>query len=199
MKRLLCIMGLLAIFGTADAQSRKKAPEGYEYVDSVIYIRTAAADSSLVGRSIFSLMPSKSNGGKGDVVINQSPEIEEAMAGFVRTNQSRPIKGYRVRIYFDNKQNARGASGGIYSQFSSTYPDIPAYRSYTNPYFKVTVGDFRTKSEAMRFLEEIKGQFPQAFVVKENIKFPVVDKDHAYVTDTVKVLRKIVTETAVTE
>lgn len=194
MRKILVILGLFALAGTVDAQSRKRAPEGYEYADSVIYIRTAAADSSLVGKSIFSLMPSKKGGDKGEVTVNQSKEIEEAMAGFVRTNSSRAIKGYRVRIYFDNRQDARSASGGVYSQFSSSYPDIPAYRSYTNPYFKVTVGDFRTKSEAMHFLEEIKGQFPQAFVVKENIKFPVVDKEHAYVTDTVKVLRKIVSE-----
>lgn len=199
MKKILVILGLLAFVGTASAQSRKKAPEGFEYVDSVIYIRTASADSSLVGKSIFSLMPSKAKGDKGEVVINQSREIESAMAGFVRTNSSRAIKGYRVRIYFDNKQNARGASGGVYSQFSSSYPDIAAYRSYTNPYFKVTVGDFRTKSEAMHFLEEIKGQFPQAFVVKENIKFPVVDKEHAYVTDTVRVLRKKAVDIPVTE
>ena len=58
-----------------------------------------------------------------------------------------------------------------------------------NPYFKVTVGDFRTRSEAVKLLERIRGAFPSAFVVKENIEFPVVDKENAYVTDTVKVLR----------
>ena len=55
----------------------------------------------------------------------------------------------------------------------------------------MTVGDFRTKSEAMELLERIKHEFPSAFVVKENISFPVVDKEKAYVTDTLKVLRPI--------
>ena len=53
----------------------------------------------------------------------------------------------------------------------------------------MTVGDFRTRSEAVKLLERIKGAFPSAFVVKENIAFPVVDKDNAYVVDTIKVLR----------
>ena len=44
----------------------------------------------------------------------------------------------------------------------------------------------------MKLLERIKGAFPSAFVVKENIEFPVVDKDNAYVTDTVRVLRPVV-------
>ena len=41
----------------------------------------------------------------------------------------------------------------------------------------------------MALLERIKGDFPSAFVLKETISFPVVDKDNAYVVDTVKVLR----------
>jgi hypothetical protein len=71
------------------------------------------------------------------------------------------------------------------------YHGIRAYRTYANPYFKVTVGDFRTKSEAMELLSRIKSIFPAAFVVKENISYPVVDKSNAYVVDTVKVLRPI--------
>ena len=74
-------------------------------------------------------------------------------------------------------------------KFVNMFHDVSAYRTYTNPYFKVTVGDCRTKSEAMALLARIKGAFPSAFVVKENINYPIVDKDNAYVVDTVKVLR----------
>ena len=34
-------------------------PEGYELVDSVIYRPAAAVDTSLVGKDVFLLMPSK--------------------------------------------------------------------------------------------------------------------------------------------
>jgi hypothetical protein len=101
------------------------------------------------------------------------------------------MNGYRVRIFFDNKQSARTASEETLKRFESMYHDVVAYRTYANPYFKVTVGDFRTKSEAMALLERIRYEFPSAFVVKENIAFPVVDKENAYVTDTLKVLRPI--------
>jgi hypothetical protein len=43
----------------------------------------------------------------------------------------------------------------------------------------------------MELLSRIKSEFPSAFVVKESIEFPVVDKDNAYVVDTVKVLRPV--------
>ena len=155
------------------------APEGYEYADSVVYIPTASLDSSLVGRNIFN-----------DVTVHQSKAVEEAMTGHLGRNRSRVISGYRVRIFFDNSQNSRSGSETVLNSFRSRYPGYAAYRSYVNPYFKVTVGDFRTRSEAMQLLQVIKGEYPSAFIVKENIAYPVVDKENSYVVDTVRVLRK---------
>ena len=87
-----------------------------------------------------------------------------------------------------NAQNARTASEEVLKRFLSRWHGIPAYRSYQNPFFKVTVGDFRTKSEALELLEQIKGEFPAAFILKENINYPVIDKTHSYDIDTVKVV-----------
>ena len=113
------------------------------------------------------------------------------MREHIATNAKRTVSGYRVRIFFDNKQTARTESENTLKKFNGLFPEVMAYRIYANPYFKVTVGDFRTKSEAMALLSRIKGDFPSAFVVKENIEYPVVDSDNAVVADTVKVLRPI--------
>jgi hypothetical protein len=43
----------------------------------------------------------------------------------------------------------------------------------------------------MALLTRIKGAFPSAFVVKENIAYPVVDAENAVIADTVRVLRPI--------
>ena len=99
-----------------------------------------------------------------------------------------------MRIFFDNSQSARTESEATLKAFEAGHHDISAYRSYVNPYFKVTVGDFRTKSEAMQLLQKIKWEFPAAFIVKENINYPVVDKNNAVRTDTVKVLRPLPVE-----
>ena len=148
-------------------------------------------DSTLVGKNVFDILPSKTKGASSEVVVSQSPVLEKSMAAHVQSNLKRNMNGYRVRIFFDNKQSARSESEAALKRFESLYHGVKAYRSYANPYFKVTVGDFRTKSEAMELLEHIKPEFPSAFVVKENITFPVVDKDNAYVTDTVKVYRPV--------
>jgi len=181
------VFAIIAVCTLALAASFHANAQNYELVDSVVYRMAAAADSTLVGRDIFSLMPSKKKGDVAEVVINQSSTIAAAMEAHVRSNANRSIKGYRVRIYFDNKQNSRNASMAAYNSFRALHHDVPAYRSYVNPYFKVTVGDFRTKSEAMAFLSQIKGEFPNAFVLKENIQAPIVDRSNAFVADTIKV------------
>ena len=193
MKRtdILIILASLLIFVGVDlkAQEITTVPEGYVLVDSVVYRPVATVDTTLVGKDVFLLMPSREMGNKADVKINQTETVKEAMRRQVADNASRTLSGYRVRIFFDNKQTARVESEETLKKFESMYHDVVAYRTYANPYFKVTVGDFRTRSEAVKLLERIKGAFPSAFVVKENIAFPVVDKDNAYVTDTIKVLR----------
>ena len=164
-------------------------PEGYELVDSVVYRPAAAVDTALVGKNIYQVLPSKQHGDDAEVVLHQTDSIYSAMASHIRDNASRTLSGYR--IFFDNKQSARVASEEALKKFESIFHDVSAYRSYANPYFKVTVGDFRTKSEAMSYLERIRKEFPSAFVVKENIAFPVIDKNNSFVTDTIKVLRPI--------
>lgn len=166
-------------------------PEGYELADSIVYRPVSAVDTTLAGKSILDIMPKKDAGSIADVNIFQADTIAQAVREHVSANADRTLNGYRVRIFFDNKQSARVASEETLKRFESMYHDVAAYRTYANPYFKVTVGDFRTKSEAMALLERIRYEFPSAFVVKENIAFPVVDKDNAFVADTLKVLRPI--------
>lgn len=179
---------IISVSGIA-LNAQETIPEGYELVDSVVYRPVAAVDTTLVGKDVFLLMPSREMGAKAGVKITQTDMVASAMRRQVADNGERTLSGYRVRIFFDNKQTARVESEETLKRFESLYHDVAAYRTYANPYFKVTVGDFRTRSEAVRLLERIKGSFPSAFVVKENIEFPVVDKDNAYVVDTVKVLR----------
>jgi hypothetical protein len=170
------------------------APEGYVYVDSLVYTPKASVDSTLAGKDVFRDMPSRLRGDEATVDVGQSEILEKSMRAHIEANPKRTLSGYRVRIFFDNKQSARHESEQTLKRFRAMYRDVAVYRTYTNPYFKVTVGDCRTKSEAMKLLSRIKGNFPSAFVVKENIEYPLVDEETAYTIDTVKVLRPVAME-----
>lgn len=192
---LLVLPVLLACIpaAAADADSTfVSAPEGYAFKDSVVYVPVPAMDTLLAGKNIFTELPSRLKGNPADVSVHQSSDILASMNTHFASNASRPVSGYRVRIFFDNRQSARSDSQKIMEEFAAKYHDIPVYRSYVNPYFKVTVGDFRSKSEAMQLLQKIRIEFPSAFIVKErSINYPVIDKSNAVIADTVKVLYRL--------
>lgn len=175
MKKILLVITLCA---AALCCGELRAQEAGNLVDSLVFVPTASMDESLAGQNVFNIVP-----------VHQSQAISTAMAGKISRNKSKRMTGYRVRIYFDNKQNSRNASEAAAARFRSSYPGYGTYRTFVNPYFKVTVGDFRTKSEALQLMNAIKGEFPAAFVIKENINYPIVDKHHSYCVDTVKVAR----------
>ena len=189
--KYILVLTFAAVSAVMASAQENTESVGYDYVDSLVHRTVPAVDSVLFGADVFSVMPQKNSGGGAGVTIRQSQMIEESMKAHVEANKSRSLTGYRVRIFFDNKQTARNDSEATLKRFRSLYPEIVAYRIYANPYFKVTVGDFRTKSEAMELLARIKGAFPSAFVVKENIEYPVVDSENAVIVDTVKVLRPV--------
>ncbi len=178
MKRFLVAFTAVLIFTfAASAQNNK----GWYEADSLVYIPTAALDSSLVGKDVFGMISSE---------IHQSAQIKSGLASRIEKNASRKISGYRVRIFFDNKQSSRGDSEAALNRFRNMFPGVAAYRSFANPFFKVTVGDFRTRSEATSLLQQVKGVFPSAILIKENINFPVVNTSNSYVVDTVRVRRQ---------
>lgn len=101
--------------------------------------------------------------------IVSSDSLKKGVDSFIKKNSSRVVTLYRLRIFFDNSQDARNVSAEIADEFSTLYPDVPVFRGYVNPYFKVTVGNYRSKSEAMKFLQQIKGKYPSVFLVKESV------------------------------
>lgn len=137
--------------------------------DSVIVI-PPLLDSMLLGQNIFDILAAES---KGAVVrVFQSENIKNALLNQILKASTRRLTGYRIRIYFDNSQSARSMSQNTAAKFSQLYPQISVYPTYVNPFFKVTVGDFRTKSEALKLLKELEPIFKSAFLVKENINYP---------------------------
>lgn len=183
LKRIFAALSI-AIVGQVALQAQSlSAPAGYEYVDSLVYRAAESYDTTLDGQSVFDYV--------ADVNISQSQNIRSGMARHIQNNATKELHGYRVRIYFDNKQDSRSRSSEAERTFSVRYPGHRTYRSFANPFFKVTVGDFRTKSEALELLQRVKNDFPTAVVVKEPISYPVVDKLSSYTIDTVRVLRPI--------
>jgi hypothetical protein len=127
--------------------------------------RVAPVDSTLVGKDILSVM------GPG-VTVDQTPLVRQALQSYVLNNGEKPISGYRIRVFYDNGPQARDKSEAIEQLLKKQFTEVMVYRSFESPNYKVSIGDFRTKDEALRIYNALKGTYPTAFIIKESINYP---------------------------
>ena len=155
MKRFLILLVFLGLSCTALSAQEFRS-------DST---RTSPVDSTLLGRSVLSVM------GPG-VTVHQSAAMKSAFDRYVADNANKKLVGYRIRVFFDNGQSARNRSEAIARSISYSFPGIGVYRTFESPNFKVMVGDFRTKAEALKVYQALKVTYPTALILKENINYP---------------------------
>lgn len=181
MEKIAIIVAALMCASGAFAQT---SPEERVSADSLVFVPLSVVDTTLCGRDVFGVLPP-------GVEVIQSDEIRDCVGRRIGQNHSLTVAGYRIRIFFDNGRNARNESQSVLYRFKTRYPDVAAYRTFVSPYFKVTVGDFRTRSEALSMLSSLSGQFPMAFIVKEKLRFPLMPGEKAFAVDTMKVRTSI--------
>lgn len=81
------------------------------------------------------------------------------------------IQGYRLTIYFESGNYSKSRAIEVKDEFETLYPGYKAYVSFNEPYYRVRVGDFITKIEAIGFLKKIIIRYPNAFEIKDQVYF----------------------------
>lgn len=77
--------------------------------------------------------------------------------------------GYRVQIFYGSD---RREVFNEQSKFNNSYPELNTYITYKQPNYYLRVGDFRTRLEAQRFMNELRPVFPTLFIFREKINAP---------------------------
>lgn len=107
--------------------------------------------------------------------INQDPKLDKMLSWHISNNKiSNSIDGYRVEIFFSSNTDAKEIALRKKIEFLSIYPENTVHVKYISPNFRVRVGDFRTKNEALKLYREIKDTYPVAFIVTDQIDFPLL-------------------------
>ena len=69
--------------------------------------------------------------------------------------------GYRVQVFDDNNpRTARAGAEAANSRMAAEFPHMRSYLSFNSPYWRVKVGDFRTRAEAEAAMAEIRQAMP---------------------------------------
>jgi hypothetical protein len=115
----------------------------------------------------------KASGKHGRIEIIQDQAIQSRVnVHLSQQAKLNGIKGYRISIYFGSGQDSKKAAELTRANFVTRYSDVNCHTKFEYPYFKVYVGDFRTRSEALKFLKQIEFNYPDAFIREDIIDFP---------------------------
>jgi hypothetical protein len=108
--------------------------------------------------------------------VSQDPQIERLVGLHIQKNEAtKGIQGFRVEIFFSSALDARQKALTTKAAFLRDYPEVNVYVIYISPDFKVRVGDFRTKNEALALMKKVQDRFPKAFIVPDIIEFPILN------------------------
>jgi len=112
----------------------------------------------------------------GNIRIIQDDKVDLLVNKHIQINQDRNgVDGFRIQIFFDSGNNSKTRAKSIYESFMAKYPDIGTYLTFKTPNYKVRVGDFRTKLDAQRFLNEIIADYPNAWIIEDQINLPKIE------------------------
>jgi len=125
------------------------------------------------------------NSKSGNLNIIQDPALDTLICRYILGYKNQEDKngyagmeGFRIQIYSSSNRNAKEESSKVNAEFinkfpESKYPELKSYAQFAQPaYYKIRVGDFRTKTEATRLFLLISKVFPDAYIVPDIIKFP---------------------------
>jgi hypothetical protein len=112
----------------------------------------------------------------GEAGIVQDPRIEQLMNKHIQASQAiKTMDGFRIQLFSDSGNNSKTRAQTVYDEFMARFPETGVYLTFKSPNYKVRIGDFRTKLDAQRFLNELSGDYPNAFIINDQINLPKVD------------------------
>lgn len=120
---------------------------------------------------------------KGRVTVTQDPKIKQLVGQYLsgehveKEEEERylMINGYRTQVFSGNNQRlSKEEASQKEKQIKELFPELVTYVSYTAPFWKLRIGDFRSKEEAFILQRQLMEAFPsfakEMYIVKDNVK-----------------------------
>ena len=96
-----------------------------------------------------------------EIQINEDPRVTQLLRNWTNANRANPkVEGWRVQIMSTTDRQQVEESR---NRFRLQHPDVPAEWTHEKPYYKLRVGAFRNKLEALAFiavLTDYAGAYP---------------------------------------
>ncbi|TVR77357.1 MAG: SPOR domain-containing protein [Chitinophagaceae bacterium] len=104
----------------------------------------------------------------GVILVEADPLIMQLLNAEVEYMKENPVmSGFRIQIIEAPRRAEVFKKQG---EVLRVFPDVKSYVVYQQPSFKLRVGDYYNRLEALKMLNEIQKHFPAAFVIRDNVQ-----------------------------
>ncbi len=117
--------------------------------------------------------------GNSPIIIEQpkalSSRMQHSSSASNHGNNNKSAR-YRVQIYSDNNQRtARAEAQRRANAVHAHFPQYKVYVVFQSPYWRVKIGDFRSRSQAEETIEDLRQKLPaygkEMRVIRDHINF----------------------------
>jgi hypothetical protein len=123
---------------------------------------------------------SNDNSGSGYLNIIQDQAVDTLISRYILANERIKkevgyygMPGFRIQLYNSSDRNAKTESGKVRQDFMNQFKDIDSYLIFAPPaWYKVRVGNFRSRTEATQLYLFLSKRYPNADLVPDIINFP---------------------------
>lgn len=100
---------------------------------------------------------------KGEIISINQKGVDKLVSKYKQIlKKTGGLEGWRIQLIFkDQKEEILPYQ----IKFTNLYPEIPVQIAFDSPNYKLTVGNFRTRNEALKIKHQISKNFPGAYPV----------------------------------
>lgn len=127
-----------------------------------------AVSSQVVTRELPTELVQETVPGEGRIIIHEEAGISFLLSTLIEMNERHKyVDGYRIQLYSGSGQTAKHKAMEVKGDLLKLFPDEPVYISFNAPFWRVRVGNYRNKNEALGLLNKLKREFPNGYIVKD--------------------------------
>jgi len=111
------------------------------------------------------LLTQKSIGQEYKITLSQDPKFEQLLNEKRKINSSITVNDrYKIQIFNGNSENSKKKL----VEFKRENKNFDGTIVFSTPIYKVWVGNFKTRIEAEKNLNDLKKKYPNAILIKPN-------------------------------
>ncbi len=126
-------------------------------------MRILSPKSTLLTASFIAFLTVSAHSQEKNIKVTQDPKFEQLLAEKRKINSSLTVnERYKIQVYNGDSETAKKTL----SEFKREFKNLDGTIVFNTPTYKVWIGNFKTKIEAERNLNDLRKKYPNALVIK---------------------------------